>query len=134
MIYLDSCALVKLLVAEAETAALQEYLTTHASHPQVTAELARTEVVRVARRAAPKDSMLHAAAVELVDRLDHVALARGLLDEAGNVVDPHVRTLDAIHLAAGLRIADQLTAFITYDRRLAAAARSVGLPVEAPGT
>jgi predicted nucleic acid-binding protein len=134
MIYFDSCALVKLLVTEAETAALQEYLATKASVPQVTAELARAEVVRVVRRAAPKDLALHAAAAELVDRLDQVALARELLDEAGNVADPHVRTLDAIHLAAALRLAEALTAFVTYDHRLAAAARSVGLPVQAPGT
>lgn len=43
-----------------------------------------------------------------------------------------VRSLDAIHLATALRVREQLTSFITYDRRLADAARAAGLVVEAP--
>ncbi|WP_322779927.1 type II toxin-antitoxin system VapC family toxin [Frankia sp. Cas4] len=132
MIYLDSCALVKLLVTEPETPALVAFLSAHAAYPHVTTTLARTEVTRVVRRAAPKDSQLHAAAVELVDQLDQVELERPLLDQAGIVADPYVRTLDAIHLAAALHLAEALTAFVTYDHRLAAAARDAGLPVRTP--
>lgn len=43
-----------------------------------------------------------------------------------------VRSLDAIHLATALRGRSRLTAFLTYDKRLADAAREAGLPVEAP--
>ncbi|WP_131746661.1 PIN domain-containing protein [Frankia sp. Cppng1_Ct_nod] len=133
MIYLDSCALVKLLLTETETPALQAFLAAHAAYPYVTAALTRTEVMRVVRRAAPKDSQLHASAVELVDQLDQVELERPLLDHAGIVADPQVRSLDAIHLAAALRLAEALTAFVTYDHRLASAARDAGLPVRSPG-
>jgi predicted nucleic acid-binding protein len=43
-----------------------------------------------------------------------------------------LRTLDAIHLASALAIRDELEAFVTYDSRLADAARSAGLSVISP--
>jgi predicted nucleic acid-binding protein len=46
-----------------------------------------------------------------------------------------MRSLDAIHLAtAELLIASgkTITAFVTYDKRLAAAAAQAGLPVASP--
>jgi hypothetical protein len=43
-----------------------------------------------------------------------------------------VRSLDAIHLATALHIGGWLTAFVTYDKRLADAARAAGLNVEMP--
>jgi predicted nucleic acid-binding protein len=43
-----------------------------------------------------------------------------------------VRSLDAIHLGTALSIRPRLTSFITYDKRLADAARTEGLPVDIP--
>jgi uncharacterized protein len=43
-----------------------------------------------------------------------------------------LRTLDAIHLAAAQTLGDDLTAVITYDQRMAAAAVEIGLTVSAP--
>ena len=45
---------------------------------------------------------------------------------------PAVRTLDAIYLATALRMSDQLTSLVTYDRRLADAAATAGLIVNSP--
>ena len=42
------------------------------------------------------------------------------------------RTLDAIHLATAIALGPELDAFVTYDDRLADAARAVGLPVVRP--
>lgn len=50
MIYLDSLALMKLIREEAETAALQEWLSDHPEEPVVTSELGRVEILRAARR------------------------------------------------------------------------------------
>jgi predicted nucleic acid-binding protein len=48
--------------------------------------------------------------------------------------DPGIRSLDAIHLAtADAVLADDLTAFVTYDRRLLAAAEALSLPTASPG-
>jgi predicted nucleic acid-binding protein len=57
----------------------------------------------------------------------HVRRARPQLSE------PILRSLDALHLASALSIATDLTAFIAYDRRLAAAAAAAGLPTVQPG-
>jgi hypothetical protein len=43
-----------------------------------------------------------------------------------------MRTLDVIHLASALELAGDLTAFVSYDDCLSAAARDLGLPVVAP--
>ena len=50
-----------------------------------------------------------------------------------SVLEPAtVRSLDALHLATAIEIGDVLDAVITYDARMAAAARSLGLAVTAP--
>src|SRR5579884_2432398 len=56
-----------------------------------------------------------------------------LLDRAGELEPRTLRSLDALHLAAALAIGPELGAFLTYDERLAEAARGVGLTVHAPG-
>ncbi len=55
-----------------------------------------------------------------------------MLDDAGAIEQPFLRTLDAIHLAAAMSMRRSLSAFVTYDKKLAAAAQEVGLPVMAP--
>jgi predicted nucleic acid-binding protein len=45
---------------------------------------------------------------------------------------PGLRSVDAIHLASALAIRDELAALVTYDIRLAEAARAAGLTVLAP--
>lgn len=51
---------------------------------------------------------------------------------AATVGPSSLRTLDAIHLATALGLGAELDAFVTYDNRLAEAARSLGLPVVSP--
>lgn len=53
--------------------------------------------------------------------------------EAQRLKPPHLRTLDAIHLATALSIGDPDLEFITYDDRQAEAARAAGLKVVQPG-
>lgn len=43
-----------------------------------------------------------------------------------------VRSLDALHLAAALSLGDELAGMVTYDERLAGAARQAGVMVYAP--
>lgn len=56
-----------------------------------------------------------------------------LLRLATHIGPPFLRSLEAIHLAAALSIGDYPEAFITYDDRLAAAARKLKLHVIQPG-
>jgi len=124
MIYLDSSALLKLLFEESESAALAQWISEQTGTPMVTSELAKVEVVRAARRL---DADVVPAARVLMSQLDLIPLSSGLLDEAADVGEPLLRTLDAIHLAGALSIQADLTAFVAYDLRLVAAAKAAGI-------
>src|SRR2546425_12046328 len=126
-LYLDSSALVKTVVAEPETAALRRLLRRHPL--RVSCALARTEVVRAVRHLGPRAT---ARARQVLQRIDLVRLDDALLDAAGALDMGVLRSLDAIHLAAALTVAAQLEAVVTYDARMAAAARLLGLRVAAP--
>ncbi len=52
-----------------------------------------------------------------------------ILDQAGSLGPPLLRTLDAIHLATALSIREDIGVLFTYDDRLAEAARQHGLTV-----
>lgn len=126
--YLDTSALVKLVVAELETEALRAWLTESDRDP-VTADLARTELMRAVRRAAP-DRVVQARAV--LDSITITVVTTALFDQAGRLDPPELRSLDAIHLAAALDLGDDLDSLVSYDDRLAAAAQLNGIPVTAP--
>ena len=135
MLYLDASALVKLLLPEAESAALAAHV---ANRDVISCELALAEVPRAithkcADLADEEQQALWTATAELLDDLPMVRVNRDLLTAAGLVVAPaRLRSLDAIHLAAALSQAAELDAFVTYDARQAAAAAAHELPVEAP--
>ena len=130
MIYLDSSALMKLVRQEDETAALREWLSVRPEQPVVTSELGRVEVLRAARRVGGQVST---EARAVVGDLDLVPLDRAVQDLAGDIANPLVRTLDALHLASAVLLSEELTAFIAYDHRLATAAQVAGLVVATPG-
>jgi uncharacterized protein len=143
VIYLDSCALVKLVVAEAETEALRARLADHDTE-LVTSELALTEVIRVVRRSCydaqrrlrvDEDVLQRrlTTAGDLLGEIDHVVVDTDTFLRAGMFADdPHLGSLDALHLVCALELGVALTAFVTYDKALANAATHLGLPVEQP--
>ncbi len=93
-------------------------------------ELVRTEL----RRAAARTRGAAVAGVEpLLDRLVLVRLESTLLDAAGRMPPPALRSLDAIHVQSALVLGAQLEALVTYDERMADAARVAGLLVMTPG-
>jgi hypothetical protein len=55
-----------------------------------------------------------------------------MLTDAAALEHPFLRTLDAIHISTAAGLRKSLTAFVTYDKRLAAAAEEAGLPVASP--
>jgi predicted nucleic acid-binding protein len=130
MIYCDSSALVKLVVEEAESEALDDWLSSQRGVQLTSSIIARTEVVLAVARYGDKWT---AAANDLLATVAVVELDVDLADEAARMGSPGLRTLDALHLASALRIAQAITAFVVYDHRLAEAARSQGLRVVAPG-
>lgn len=130
VLYLDSSALVKLVVAEPETSALTAYLDAHPDDAIVTSALARVEVVRAAKAV---DPALAGPAWTVVAGADQIPVSPDLLTEAADLLPERLRSLDAIHLATALRVQKVgLTAMVAYDQRLLDAATSTGLPVTAP--
>jgi predicted nucleic acid-binding protein len=128
-IYLDTSALVKLVVAEGESQALKHFLGANAEDSLFSAALARTELIRAV---APNGAQAIADARDLLNRLDTVMLTRQLLDDAGTLLPPRLRSLDAIHLAAAQRAGDALRAVITYDTRMLSAAADLGISTASP--
>ncbi len=126
--YLDTSAAVKLLMTERESPALRTWLRRRPE--RASAALLRVELVRVVRRAGfpgliPEVRKL-LAGVHLI-RLDDA-----LLDRVADLEPTELRSLDSIHLAAAASLGDDLAAVVSYDDRLLAAAKSLGLPTAAP--
>jgi predicted nucleic acid-binding protein len=128
--YVDTSALVKLVVAEAETAALLAWLGQQ-TQTLVASDLARAELFRATRRAAP-DRLVRAR--EVLDILVLTEVGTAIFEQAGRLEPPALRTLDALHLASALDLGDDLDGMVTYDDRLASAAQLHGVPVIGPRT
>ena len=126
--YLDSSALVKLFKEEAETTALRQFL--RDGLHLVSSALARVEVGRVARAyGAAAAERAHA----VLESMTLMHLDDELLDAAVEIDGSVLRSLDAIHLASASALGASLSAIVTYDQRMGAAARQLGLTVVAPG-
>ncbi|MGO8882532.1 MAG: type II toxin-antitoxin system VapC family toxin [Streptosporangiaceae bacterium] len=128
MIYLDTSAALKLVVAEPETGRLELWMADHAGIPRVSSRLLRIEMLRAVTRTAPhRMSRVNVvlSAIALLS-MDDVAPAAEVIG------DKTLRSLDAIHLATAHEIRTELSAFVCYDKRLRDSAHALGLPVEAP--
>lgn len=128
--YLDSSAIVKFAVAEDESAALAAWREDlDSDNVLMTCELTVTEVLRaVARVNGDVD-----VALAHLDALEQLVMDRDLLLAAGRLAPVGVRALDAIHLAAATAAGDELAGVVTYDERMADAARTLGLALLSPG-
>jgi hypothetical protein len=129
MIYLDSAAVVKLVHAEAESAALRDWLDERAETGWISSVLTEIESFRVLARYAP-DAMSRLPAV--LDQIDLIGLEPPIRILAETARPATVRSLDAIHLGTALHARQTLTSFVTYDKRLLDAALAAGLPADAP--
>ena len=125
--YLDSSAIVKLAVREPQSLALRRYL--RRRQPLVSSALARTEVFR-ALLPAGDEAMARGRAV--LQRIDLVRVNDRILNAAGVLRSFELRSLDAIHLATVQELGDELSALVTYDSRMATAAKELGYRIAQP--
>ena len=126
VVYVDTSALGTLLVERLESDALESWLD-QTSDMLVSSDLLEVEL----RRLAVREGIDQADVTRLLDGVSIAALDRAVYRSAGLLPMPYLRTLDALHLEAAIRL--DAAAVLTYDRRLSKAARSVGLRVVAPG-
>lgn len=129
-VYFDSSALVKLLLREPESDALVAALS---GWPErFSSVLVRVEVHRVLRRAGASPA-LRTFAEQMLSAFALVRFDEPVLKLAADLRSRELRPLDAIHVATALSIGDLPAAFVTYDVRMARAARRHGLVVLQPG-
>ncbi len=125
--FCDSSALVKLVVDEPESAALQQSLGTY-SHV-LASELAEVEVPRAVRRSDPGRVVL---AQRLIRNLETVTLDQSVIKRAASLDPVELRSMDAVQLACALRLAPLDPVFIAYDKRIIRAASAAGLRTLSP--
>lgn len=128
-VYVESSALLKLYLDEPETGAAEEallgerWISGRHTLVEVRRNLVRAldgDHLDVARRRFA-DDWREMDAVDLGERV--CELAALLAENTG------VRSLDALHLAAAELVGEGELPFVTFDRRLAGAARSLGWTV-----
>ena len=91
--------------------------------------LARAEVLRALL---PGGEPALAAGRQVVSRVDLVRVNDPVFGQAGTMLPVELRSLDAIHIATAARVGADLAEIVTYDQRMAAAARSMGYKVSSP--
>lgn len=128
--YIDSSAVVKLLLAETHSQELTAFYDERRSDAWVSSSLMRIEVARAVTRALPSAQTEVPA---LLAAFGYLAIDEEIVEAATREPDPDLRSPDAIHLASARVLGEQLAAVVTYDERLAAATTRAGLPVHTPG-
>ncbi|SFO85359.1 hypothetical protein SAMN05421810_101189 [Amycolatopsis arida] len=129
MIYFDASALVKLVLKEKETAALDAWLADRREVAKVSSALCRVEVPRAVRKGG---DVAYLRSQVILGDIMQLPMTPELLDAAGSLPGP-LRSLDAIHLASAMALRGDLEVFVAYDHRLRDAAELVGLVTAAPG-
>jgi predicted nucleic acid-binding protein len=122
--YLDSSAIIKLAVIEPETKKLKTFL---GDTPFASTEIAQVEVSRTLRRLDVDPSR----GVEILRGMYFLQFNNSVAKIAALLDAKKLAALDAIHIATAL--SNDLTTFVTYDKRQAEAARASGLIVMTPG-
>lgn len=125
--YLDSSAIVKLVVREPESAALRAHL--RRRRPLVSSALARTEVIRALL---PLGDRVIAHGQDILSRIELVRVSDSVLRAAGTLEPSELRSLDAIHLASARLFERDLRHLVTYDERMVEAARRLGIKTASP--
>jgi uncharacterized protein len=134
VLYADTSALVKLVVHEGESEAIEVEVSRW--ERIATSEIAAVELPRATararadRRAGVADGRV---VLELLAALAVVPMTDEVRALAASMEPVKLRTLDAIHLACALTLGDDLAAVLTYDHRMAEAVLARGLIVLAPG-
>lgn len=129
MIYFDTSALMKLVVTEDETTALEAWLDDHPEQPWATSDLTRVELLRGVMRRQP---MALLQAQQLITRMVRVPLSDGILLYASTCQPPLLRSLDAIHLASVMEFRKEIDWMVVYDKRLLEVANLNGINVASP--
>lgn len=133
-LYLDTSALVKLLVREAESEAIEvELLRWSKLATNLVTEVELPRAVSRAREERP-NSVVDGSLVlrGILASATIIPLDESIVGEARDVRPSSMGALDAIHVASALSLGPDLAAVATYDKRMQAALALVKVEVSAP--
>ena len=126
--YLDASAIVKLVVEEAESAALRAALRERPRRVSSALALAEVHLAAARRSPAPPPGRVQT----VLAGLTLIPVDRGTLEAASGLGGYGLKALDAIHLATARSLGDDLESLIAYNQRLLSAARADGLNTYEP--
>lgn len=119
--YLDTSVALRALLGHSPSAATWiDEMTASSEHMVVSSRLLRTELTRVLRR----EGLPVSRRDEILDSLALVPVTEGVL-AASEAIEPHVKTLDAIHLGSVIAAGLDAT-IVSHDAAMIAAATSLG--------
>ncbi len=125
--YIDSSALLKLLIVEKESAALTDFIDFTIKSSVIT----RVEVIRTLHRIAPEKI---AEAQIILAGTDLIPVNPAILNVAENFTPSiTLKSLDALHVATVLFLNKSIEGVITYDRQMIKNAKELGIKVVSPG-
>jgi hypothetical protein len=124
--YIDASALVKLLVPEPESRALDDAL--GPGDEFVSSDLVKVEAMRAVKRIGRE---VRGRPEQWLERISLVRVTVGIRDRAAAIGARRLRALDAIHLAT-MESLPGLDGLLAYDRRLIAGAQDLGIRVLSP--
>jgi predicted nucleic acid-binding protein len=134
ILYVDTSALLKLLVRETESAAVEIELLRWSR--LATSVVTEVELPRAVSRAREdrSDAVIDGSVVlqGILASAAIVPLDAGIVAGARDVGPVHVGALDAIHIASALSLGRDLVAVATYDKRMQDALALVKVEVLAP--
>ncbi len=134
ILYVDTSALLKLLVREAESAAIErELLTWRELATSIVAEVELPRAVARAREERP-DAVIDGSVVlqGVLSAAAIIPLNEAVVAAARKVKPVHVGALDAIHIASALSLGRHLAGVVTYDKRMQDALKPLRVSVIAP--
>ncbi|GAA1892469.1 type II toxin-antitoxin system VapC family toxin [Lapillicoccus jejuensis] len=127
--YLDTSVGIHVLLGHPGATSWFDEVTASGVHEVLSSRLLRTELTRTLRRLGQPLERREA----VLDHLGTVLLDHTVLVEA-EAIGPHVKTLDAIHLASALRSGIEDVVVTSHDRTMLTVARALGLAAHDPLT
>jgi len=125
--YIDSSAILKLLISEKESIALAAFL----DAPVKTSVISRVEVICSLNRISPEKIAEGQAALS---RFEMTPVSSPILMLAENFpVSITLKSLDAIHVATVIFLNKSVKGVITYDKQMIKNAKELGIKVVSPG-
>ena len=130
--YFDSSAILKLVLNETESQALINWMVQQGKGPEpvfYSSDLATTEVLIACRRLEIDQKI----AEQVLGNFQLLTIPTARFRAAGELGNISLRSLDALHLSSAMSLGSELTAIVTYDKRMLSRCQELELATQIIG-